>query len=31
MNEQSIPTKLIVSITEDKTIYVGSEQTELSN
>ncbi len=27
MNEQSIPTKLIVSITEDNTIYVGSEQT----
>ena len=29
MNEQSIPTKLIVSITEDNTIYVGSEQTEI--
>jgi biopolymer transport protein ExbD len=30
MNEQSIPTKLIVSITEDNTIYVGSEQTEMN-
>ncbi len=31
MNEQSMPTKLIVSITENKEIYVGSKQTELSN
>ena len=30
MNEQSIPTKLIVSITEDETIYVGNEITDLS-
>ncbi|MCW8850277.1 MAG: biopolymer transporter ExbD [Melioribacteraceae bacterium] len=30
MNEQSIPTKLIVSITEDNTIYVGSDQTEMN-
>lgn len=30
MNEQSIPTKLIVSITEDNTIYVGSEKTEIN-
>ena len=30
MNEQSIPSKLIVSITEDNTIYVGSEQTEMN-
>lgn len=30
MNEQSIPTKLIVSITEDNTIYVGSEQIEMN-
>ncbi len=31
MNEQSIPTKLIVSITEDNIIYVGDEQTDLAN
>jgi biopolymer transport protein ExbD len=31
MNEQSIPTKLIVSITEDNNIYVGSELTDLSS
>ncbi|MCB0743382.1 MAG: biopolymer transporter ExbD [Ignavibacteriales bacterium] len=30
MNEQSMPTKLIVSITEEKEIYVGSEKIELS-
>lgn len=30
MNEQSIPTKLIVSITEDNTIYVGSEKIEMN-
>lgn len=30
MNEQSMPTKLIVSITEDNTIYVGSDQTEMN-
>ena len=31
MNEQSIPTKLIVSITEDNTVYVGDEQTDLAS
>lgn len=31
MNEQSIPTKLIVSITEDNIIYVGDEQTDLTS
>ena len=31
MNEQSIPTKLIVSITEDNTIYVGNEQTDINS
>jgi biopolymer transport protein ExbD len=31
MNDQSMPTKLIVSITEDKNIYLGSEQTDISN
>ena len=31
MNEQSIPTKLIVSITEDETIYVGNEIIDLSS
>lgn len=29
LNEQSIPTKLIVSITEDQKIYVGSEETDI--
>lgn len=31
MNEQSIPTKLIVSITEENIVYVGDEQTELTS
>lgn len=31
LNEQSIPTRLVVSITEDNGIYVGSEKTELSS
>lgn len=31
MNEQSIPTKLIVSITEENIIYVGDEQTDLTS
>ncbi|MBI1931387.1 MAG: biopolymer transporter ExbD [Ignavibacteriales bacterium] len=31
MNEQSMPTKLIVSITEEKEVYVGSEKTDLSS
>lgn len=31
MNEQSIPTKLIVSITEDNQVYVGNEQTDLAS
>ncbi len=31
MNDQSMPTKLIVSITEDKNIYLGSEQVDIGN
>ena len=31
MNDQSMPTKLIVSITEDKNIYLGSEQIDIGN
>jgi len=31
MNEQSLPTKLIVSITEENNIYIGSEQTDLNS
>lgn len=31
MNEQSIPAKLIVSITEDKKVYVGNEQTDINS
>lgn len=31
MNEQSMPTKLIVSITEDKNVYIGSEQTDINS
>ena len=31
MNEQSIPTKLIVSITEDQSIYIGNELADLSS
>ncbi|MCB0732386.1 MAG: biopolymer transporter ExbD [Ignavibacteriae bacterium] len=30
LNEQSLPTKLIVSITEDNNIYLGSEQMDIS-
>ncbi len=31
MNEQSIPTKLIVSITEENKVFVGSEETDISS
>ncbi len=31
MNEQSIPTKLVVSITEDENVFVGSESTDLAS
>ena len=31
MNEQSMPTKLIVSITEEKIVYVGSEETDIGS
>ncbi len=31
MNEQSIPAKLIVSITEDKKVFVGSEETDVNS
>ena len=31
MNEQSIPTKMIVSLTEDGKVYVGSEEVELNS
>lgn len=31
LNEQSIPTRLVVSITEDNGIYVGNKKTELSS
>jgi len=31
MNEQSLPTKLIVSITEDKTVYVGDVQSDINS
>ena len=31
MNEQSMPTKMIVSITEENTIYVGSEETDINS
>jgi len=31
MNEQSMPTKLIVSITEVETVYVGSEVTDINS
>ena len=31
MNEQSMPTKLIVSITEESNVYVGSELTDINS
>lgn len=31
LNEQSLPTKLIVSITEDQNIYVGDEITDIGS
>lgn len=31
LNEQSIPTKLIVTLTEDQKVYVGNEQTDISS
>lgn len=31
LNEQSLPTKLIVSITEDQNIYVGNEMTDIGS
>lgn len=31
MNEQSIPTKLIVSITEENKVFVGSEETDITS
>ncbi len=31
LNEQSIPTKMIVSLTEDGKVYVGSEEVELNS
>ena len=31
LNEQSLPTKLIVSITEDQNIYVGDEMTDIGS
>jgi biopolymer transport protein ExbD len=31
LNEQSIPTRLVVSITEDNSIYVGNAKTEISS
>ncbi len=31
MNEQSIPTKMIVSLTEEGKVYVGSEEVELNS
>lgn len=31
MNEQSIPTKLIISITEENKIFVGSEETDITS
>ena len=31
LNEQSLPTKLIVSITEDKSVYVGSELADINS
>jgi biopolymer transport protein ExbD len=31
LNEQSLPTKLIISITEDQNIYVGDEITDIGS
>ena len=31
LNEQSIPTKLIVTLTEDQKVYVGNELTDISS
>jgi biopolymer transport protein ExbD len=31
MNEQSMPTKLIVSITEENIVYVGNELTDINS
>ena len=31
LNEQSMPTKMIVSITEDNSVYVGNELTDLNS
>ncbi|PID59810.1 MAG: biopolymer transporter [Ignavibacteriae bacterium] len=31
LNEQSMPAKLIVSITEDESVYVGSEKTDINS
>ena len=30
LNEQSIPTKMIVSLTEDGKVYIGSEETDIN-
>jgi len=30
LNEQSIPTRMIVSLTEDGKVYIGSEETQIS-
>lgn len=31
MNEQSLPSKMVVSITEDNNIYVGNEKVDLAS
>lgn len=31
LNEQSLPTKLIVTLTEDQKVYVGNELTDISS
>lgn len=31
LNEQSLPTKLIVSIAEDMTIYIGNQKTDINS
>jgi len=31
MNEQSLPSKMVVSITEDNSIYVGNEKVDLAS
>jgi biopolymer transport protein ExbD len=30
MNEQSIPTKMIVSLTEEEKVYIGSEEVDIN-